>query len=81
MRAIAVDEAEHASLAWAIDAWARRRLAPRERALVEAAREQARAQLIAEVRKFTPPELSSTLGLPTPAAAEHLTRTLAALWC
>src|SRR5262249_14215622 len=43
MRAIAVDEAEHASLAWAVDAWARPRLAPRERAQVGAAREQARA--------------------------------------
>jgi hypothetical protein len=46
-----VDEAEHASLAWAIDAWARRRLASAEGAQVEAAREQARMELIASVRE------------------------------
>ena len=81
MRAIAVDEAEHASLAWSIDAWARRRLAPRERAQVEAARGQARAELIAKVQESAAPELTATLGLATPAAAEHLIRALAALWC
>jgi len=81
MRAIAVDEAEHASLAWAVDAWARPRLAAKERAQVEAAREQARAQLIATAREPVPPELSTTLGLPTPAAAAHLISTLSALWC
>jgi len=80
MRAIAVDEAEHASLAWAVDAWARPRLAAGERAQVKAAREQARAQLITTAREPVPPELSTTLGLPTPAAAEHLIGTLSLLW-
>ncbi len=80
MRAIAVDEAEHASLAWAIDAWARPRLAPGERAQVETARQHARAQLIAKEHESAPRELSTTLGLPTPASAEHLISTLSALW-
>jgi len=80
MRAIAVDEAKHASLAWAIDAWARRRLASTERARVEAAREQARIELGAKVREPVPAQLSTSLGLPTPIAAEHLTRTLSELW-
>jgi len=80
MRAIAVDEAKHASLAWAIDAWARRRLAFTERARVEAAREQARIELGAKVREPVPAQLSTTLGLPTPIAAEHLTSTLSELW-
>ncbi len=80
MRAIALDEAEHASLAWAIDAWARPRLAPGERAQVEAAREHARGQLIATLQESAPRELNTTLGPPTPAAAEHLISTLSALW-
>jgi len=80
MRAIAVDEAEHASLAWAVDAWARPRLAAGERRQVEAAREQARAELIATARQSAAPELSTILGLSTPAAVEHLIGTLTALW-
>jgi hypothetical protein len=80
MRAIAVDEAEHASLAWAVDAWARPRLAARERAQAKEAREQAPAQLIATAREPVSPELSTTLGLPTPAAAKHLISTLSVLW-
>jgi hypothetical protein len=80
MRSIAVDEAEHALLAWAIDAWARPRLTPGEGAQVEAARGQARAQLIAKVEESTSPELSTILRLPTPAASAHLITTLTALW-
>ena len=80
MRAIAVDEAEHAALAWAVDAWARPRLAAGDRAQVKGAREQARAELIATALEPVPPELSTTLGLPTPAAAEHLISTLSVLW-
>ncbi len=81
MRAIAVDEAEHASLAWAVDAWARARLAPGESTQVKAAREHARAQLIARVQEAAPRELSTTLGLPMPPAAEHLVSTISALRC
>jgi hypothetical protein len=40
MQVIAVDEAEHAAFAWDIDCWAQARLRPRQRALVEAARER-----------------------------------------
>ena len=43
---------------------------------VNAAREQARARLIATAREPVPPELSATVGLPTPATAEHLIGTL-----
>ena len=81
MRAIAVDEAEHASLAWAVDAWARPLLTPGERAQVEAEREEARTQLIATAQEPTSPELSRTCGLPTPAAAAHLITALTSLGC
>jgi hypothetical protein len=82
MRTIAIDEAEHAALAWAIDTWARPRLSHGERAQVETARRQASAQLIAKVQEAAAsPELSTILGLPTPAASAHLITTLAPLWC
>jgi hypothetical protein len=80
MYAIAVDEADHAALGWDTDTWARARLRPTERAQVEAAREEARARLLAQTREPISPELSRILGLPTPALSKHLTRALAALW-
>jgi hypothetical protein len=45
--AIAVDETRHANLAWAVDAWAARRLAPAERRRIEVARAAALAELLA----------------------------------
>ncbi len=81
MAAIAVDEAEHASLAWAVDVWARPLLTLGERAQVEALREEARTQLIATAQEPVSPELSRTCGLPTPAAAAHLITALTSLGC
>ncbi len=81
MRTIAVDEAEHASLAWAVDDWARPRLTRRERAQIEAARAQARTQLMATAQEPASAELRTTLGLPTTAASAHLISALTALGC
>jgi hypothetical protein len=80
MRSIAIDEGEHASLGWAIDAWASARLDAGEWARVEAARQQALDVLIAQARKPVAPELSTTLGLPDPAASARLLTALAPLW-
>jgi hypothetical protein len=78
MCAIAADEAEHASLGWAIDAWARDRLGPSDRVRVDAARDEARRGLFA--RQPVSPELGGALGLPDAAAAAHLAAELRRLW-
>jgi hypothetical protein len=80
MRGIARDEAEHASLGWAIDAWIRPRLQPGERALVEAARQKAREQVLSQARLPVAPELTTQLGLPDAAASAQLIVALAPLW-
>ncbi len=81
MRSIARDEAEHAALGWAIDGWALGLLRPRERARVEAARQEALEQLRAQTtRASNAPELSTALGLPDAAASARLFTALAPLW-
>ena len=80
MRVIARDEAEHASLGWAIDAWVRPRLQPGERALVEDARQEAREWLLSQARLPVSLELMSTLGLPDATASAQLIAALAPLW-
>jgi len=80
MRSIARDEAEHASLGWAIDAWAAARLQPRERGLVATARRDACERVLAQTREPIPVELSTTLGLPGAAASARLITALAPLW-
>ena len=76
MRAIALDEAEHASLARAIDAWACPSLRPAELARVTEAREQARQALVVQARERLAPELGVVLGLPDPALSMHLLASL-----
>jgi hypothetical protein len=80
MRAIAIDEAEHASLGWAIDAWARTRLSPAELVLVEAARQDARDQLLARTQEPVSLELSAVVGIPDAPASAKLMTALAPLW-
>ncbi|GAC1596606.1 MAG: hypothetical protein NVS4B10_05720 [Myxococcales bacterium] len=80
MRSIAIDEAEHASLGWAVDAWARSRISPAQLALVEAARQGARAGLVARTQQPVPPELVATAGIPDAPSAAMLTAALAPLW-
>jgi hypothetical protein len=80
MRAIAVDEAEHASLGWAIDSWVHPRLGAHERARVDLARHDAREGLVAQACAPVSPELSSIAGVPGTAASEQLIAALAPLW-
>ncbi len=82
MQVIAADEARHAELAWAIDAWLRTVLDEATWATVEAARTAAAASVIAGVTTTTPaPSLVTTAGLPDRPRATRLVHGLAAaLW-
>jgi rubrerythrin len=82
MRTIAADEARHAELAWAIDAWLRSVLTPEQWTDVEAARTAAARAVIAGVTTTTPaPDLVAAAGLPDRARATRLVHGLAgALW-
>lgn len=80
MRSIAVDEAEHASLGWAVDAWARGVLRSDERARLEVAREAARLRLTADAMRPVARELTTTLGLPEANASARLLAALSPLW-
>lgn len=80
-RIIAADEARHAELAWALDAWLLGQLTPAEQTHVEHARSAAARDLrVALAAEPHGPELAA-LGLPDPATARHLAASLdAALW-
>jgi len=82
MHSIAADEARHAELAWAIDAWLGGLLDPAARAEVEAARQAAAAAVILAVSAREPaPALVHDAGLPGREPATHLVLGLAAsLW-
>jgi hypothetical protein len=76
MRSIAADEAEHASLGWAVDGWVRAKLSRGAREEVEEAGEDARARLWMEAGRPVARALEESLGLPGPAAAAVLTAAL-----
>jgi hypothetical protein len=82
MREIAADEARHAELAWAIDAWLRSRLDAADVAAVEAARAAAAEGVVAGAAARTPaPALVREGGVPGRERAARLARGLAtALW-
>ena len=80
MRSIAIDEAEHASLGWAVDAWARSRLARAQRAILDDEIAQAVFDLRNEIVRPVAPEVISLLGMPGPAPAAALSLALAPLW-
>jgi hypothetical protein len=63
MARICADEARHATLSWAIAAWAEARLTPDARARVEAARAEALAELQAGVQEVPEP-LLRLAGMP-----------------
>jgi hypothetical protein len=74
-REIARDESRHAQLAWEVDAWARSVLPTNEARLVEDARRDEGARLVAELaRARTTPALARELGLPSPRMAGKLAR-------
>lgn len=72
---IAEDESRHAEDSLALDAWARPRLAPRERALLDEARERALEALLA-APDAQGPELVAALGLPDARVRSALVRAL-----
>jgi hypothetical protein len=81
MERIAQDETRHASLAWAVDAWAQSRLAPAARARVARARRGAVAKLAREARVTKSPELVREAGVLDPRHATELVRAMRAeLW-
>lgn len=78
---IAADEARHADLAWAIDAWLREQLGPAARELVGQARRAAAQQLRRELAAMADTEELAALGVPPRATALHLAAGLdAVLW-
>jgi hypothetical protein len=76
MRRIARDEARHAQLAWAVDAWLHPRLSPAERQQALAARRVAVSELARELRSSLPLAERERLGLP---GADEATLMLAEL--
>jgi hypothetical protein len=78
---IAVDEARHAELAWALDAWLMRQLGAGERAMVAAARTAAVRRLAAVLADSSDEPGLQALGVPDRARAQQLVAGLdAALW-
>lgn len=82
MQAIAADEARHAELAWAIDAWLHTQLGPDDHAEIAAVRQATAAAMIASISASEPaPALVHTAGVPARARAVQLVSGLAdALW-
>jgi len=76
MQAIAVDEAEHASLGWAVDEWIRPKLSRSMREELEEARHGARVRMWSETQRPAAKPLQAFLGLPGPAAAAVMTAAL-----
>jgi hypothetical protein len=77
MTGIAVDEMNHAALAWRIDAWTVQRLGDSFHAPRGAAAEAALRELAAAAARPLAPDLRAAAGLPDPAVAAAL---LAATW-
>ncbi len=69
---IARDEAEHAELSFALDAWLATRLSPRERAEVEAAKARAWSELEAGIDVEPAEDVVRIAGMPTAHMARHL---------
>jgi len=74
MKHIAEDEARHAELSWAVDAWARQRLSPEAWERVEEARREALAEIEAEAERGYDDGLVEIAGMPGQAAAVRLAR-------
>jgi hypothetical protein len=80
MRQVARDETRHAELAWAIDAWAGRRLGVAARRRVAEARRAASAALSGEVVE-PPPLLAQVAGVPSASQSRYfIARATQQLW-
>ncbi|EYF02936.1 putative lipoprotein [Chondromyces apiculatus DSM 436] len=77
MRQVARDEAAHASLAWAVDAWVRSRLSPEALARVEAARQQALAEVADEARAGYAEDLCAVAGMPGAEVGQRMAQAFA----
>jgi len=81
MKRIAIDETRHATLSWSVARWMRRRLSPRERDRVDAARARAVAALRDDASADPARALVVTAGVPTAADARAIVARLARdLW-
>lgn len=81
MRPIAADETRHATLSWAVDAWARSQLAPVQRRALDRARRQSVARLRDESAQGWSAEITNAAGMPTAEASARMVEELdAVLW-
>jgi hypothetical protein len=81
MRAIAPDELRHASLAWAVAAWADARLSAQARERVRRARDAAVRDLLQNARTEPDDATARSTGAPRAADAVRLSRAMnAAVW-
>jgi hypothetical protein len=81
MRRIAQDEIRHATLSWAIDAWARGRLPAADRRRLDEVRRRAVASLRAEISRDVAPEVARIAGVPGAEASMRLVSALdGTLW-
>lgn len=78
MARIARDETRHASLAFAVDAWAATQLAPAARRRVREARDEASGRLLAEASAALPPASLARAGLPDQEEAAQMMAALRA---
>lgn len=76
MQRIAHEETRHAALSLQVQRWLEQRLDRAARERVEAARERAKRELVAELDRPVAPELSAATGLPSAATAVALHRAL-----
>lgn len=77
---IADDEAEHAQLAWDVDAWVKTRLDARDVKVLDDVRRDAAANLIAGASSAVDEELMKIAGLPGPRDAKRLALGFVSLW-
>jgi hypothetical protein len=81
MRSIARDEASHATLSWAIDAWAKTKLSATERRAMRAARDETVAELHDETMHRWSPAIRQRAGMPgVDAAMRMLEPMVAGMW-
>jgi hypothetical protein len=74
MRTIAVDETRHATLSWAIDAWAQSKLGPQQRRALSRARRQSVANLLAESARGWQRVIRDQAGMPSAEASLHMAK-------
>ena len=74
--AIAVDEARHAALSWAIDDWARGLLSSRDACRVVDARRASAETLAREIARPVPESVLSHAGIPDVATSQRLLRAM-----